>query len=260
MSLYSQLTEGAFVIAGPCALESEALALTIGEHVAAESARLGIPMVFKASFDKANRSKANGWRGLGMDEGLRILDEVRTQTGLPILTDIHESAQAEAAGQVADVIQIPAFLCRQTDLLIAAGRTQKIVNIKKAQFLEPLGMRWPAEKVESTGNNQVMLTERGTMFGYNRLIVDFVGVAEMQSLGYPVVMDATHAVQQPAAATGVTAGNRGFVPVLAKAAWAIGVRGFFFEIHPEPDNAPSDAANMLTLDGFSRLLDEMLGA
>ncbi len=233
-----------FLIAGPCAIESE-------EHVhflAKEIARvIGGPFIFKASFDKANRSSATSYRGPGLKEGLRILKSIR-DTGVPVLTDIHEPAQAEAAAEAVDILQIPAFLCRQTDLLVAAGRTGKVVNIKKGQFVAPHDIRHAADKVASTGNNRIILTERGSSFGYNNLVVDMRGIPIMRAFGWPVVFDATHSVQLPGAAGTASGGQPQFIEPLASAAVAAGADGIFVEVHEAPERALSDGANALRLD------------
>ncbi len=253
-TLFTELQSRPFVIAGPCVIESEALVMEVAEAVATWRERFDFSFIFKASFDKANRTSATGFRGGGIDEGLEILAKVRTRFDLPILTDIHESWQAAPAGEVADILQIPAFLCRQTDLLLAAGQTGKIINIKKAQFFSGLDMQYPIQKIASTGNNQILLTERGTMFGYNNLVVDYTNMLDMMDFGYPVVFDATHSVQKPSAAGGKSGGNRKFAPILAQAAAAIGVRGFFIETHPDPERALSDGPNMIYLRDMPQVL------
>lgn len=220
--------------------------------------RFEIPIIFKASFDKANRTSVEGFRGLGMEEGLKMLAEIKAKFGFPVLTDIHESYQAEIAAQYVDVLQIPAFLCRQTDLLVAAGKTGKVVNVKKGQFLSGADMKFPVEKVKSTGNNHIMLTERGNSFGYNNLVVDFRNLPDMAKFGFPVVMDCTHSVQRPGGGDGKTTGNREFVPAMALAAKAFGANGYFMEVHPDPDSAPSDAANMLYLTDLEALIEKIL--
>lgn len=245
---------GLFVISGPCVIESAEHALQIA-HAVAEAARsAGVAAVFKASFDKANRTSGSSYRGLGIERGLEVLGKVRRETGLPVLTDIHEPGQAEPVAAVCDILQIPAFLCRQTDLLLAAGRTGRVVNIKKGQFLAPEDMQYAAEKVASAGNRQIFLTERGTSFGYRDLVVDFRALAKMGALGYPVVLDVTHSLQQPGAAGGASGGQPQFIELLAKAGTAAGCDGLFFEVHEEPGRALSDGANALRLD----LLPEML--
>ncbi len=243
---------GLALIAGPCVIESE-------EHVlflAREIGRIAGPFVFKASFDKANRSSASSYRGPGLDEGIRILGGVR-RLAIPVITDIHEAWQAEKAAESADILQIPAFLCRQTDLLVAAGRTGRIVNIKKGQFVAPHDMRHAADKVASTGNHKIVLTERGTTFGYNGLVVDMRGLAIMRESGYPVVFDATHSVQLPGAAGSASGGQPQFIPVLARAAVAAGVDGLFVEVHEAPERALSDGANALRLDRLGTLLEKL---
>jgi 2-dehydro-3-deoxyphosphooctonate aldolase (KDO 8-P synthase) len=219
---------------------------------------LGTDIIFKASFDKANRTSLHSFRGVGLERGLQMLDDIRRKWGLKILTDIHEAWQAEPAGEVIDVIQIPAFLCRQTDLLVAAAKTGRTVNIKKAQFLSGEDMRYPYEKAMQSGAAEVWLTERGNMFGYNNLIVDFRNIPDMLKISPTVVMDCTHSVQRPGAAGGKTGGNREFVPAMAQAAKAFGANGFFFEVHPAPDAALSDGPNMLQLDDLERVIASLL--
>jgi 2-dehydro-3-deoxyphosphooctonate aldolase (KDO 8-P synthase) len=252
--LYTKLKAGPFLLAGPCVIESQELLLTIGEELVRLQERFDIPIVFKASFDKANRTAVTSFRGPGMEEGLKMLAKVKSELGLPLLTDIHEAHQAAPVAEVVDILQIPAFLCRQTDLLIAAGNTGKIVNIKKAQFLSGEDMIFPAEKVLSTGNEQVMLTERGNMYGYNNLVVDFRNIPAMKAHGFPVVMDCTHSVQRPGAAGGKTGGNREFVPAMAYAAKAFGADGYFMEVHPDPDKGLSDGPNMLRLEDLEGVM------
>jgi 2-dehydro-3-deoxyphosphooctonate aldolase (KDO 8-P synthase) len=238
------------LIAGPCVIESE-------EHVhflAREIGAIAGPFIFKASFDKANRSSVNAYRGPGIDEGLRILAGVRKALGVPVLTDIHEPAQAERAAEAVDILQIPAFLCRQTDLLIAAGRTGRIVNIKKGQFVSPHDIRHAAEKVASSGNDRILLTERGSSFGYNNLVVDMRGLAIMRDFGWPVIFDATHSVQLPGASGSGSGGEPRFIEPLARAAVATGVDGLFVEVHEAPERALSDGANALRLDRLGELL------
>ncbi len=247
-----------FLIAGPCVIESEDMALSIANEMKSITSELGIPYTFKASFDKANRTSINGKRGPGLEEGLRILAKVKKETGLPIATDIHESYQAEPVSKVADIIQIPAFLCRQTDLLVAAAKTGKIINIKKAQFLAPWDMKNCAEKVKESGNSNIYLCERGTSFGYNNLVVDMTGLVEMKKLGFPVVFDATHSVQKPGGKGNSTGGNREYVEYLAKAAVAVGVDGLFMETHPDPENAWSDGPNMVKLSDMKGLLEKLI--
>ena len=228
------------LIAGPCVIESEENAMLIARTVREIASRLDLDYYFKASFDKANRTSISAYRGPGIEEGIRILKKIKNTYELKICTDIHEPWQAEKAAEVADIIQIPAFLCRQTDLLVAAAKTGKIINVKKAQFLAPGDMSNVVKKLEGAGNNNIMLCERGTSFGYNTLVVDMTGLIEMKKLGYPVVMDATHSVQKPGGKGTATGGNREYVEPLAKAAVAVGVDALFFEVHPDPDHALSD--------------------
>lgn len=244
------------LIAGPCVIESEAHCLSMAERIerVVRPHRDQFLWVFKSSFDKANRSSGNAKRGPGMEEGLRILERVRRDFGVPVLTDIHESYQAKLAGEVVDVLQIPAFLCRQTDLLVAAAETGKVVNIKKGQFLSPQEMQHPLNKVRQAGNPRAMITERGTSFGYNNLVVDFTGLRLMRQFDAPVIMDATHCVQLPGGLGGASGGRREMAPYMARAAAAVGVDGFFMEVHDNPDEAFSDGPNQLTLDLFSGLL------
>ncbi len=242
-----------FIIAGPCVIESRDLCLAVGSHMKALCDRLSLPYIFKASFDKANRSSAASYRGPGLDEGLRILESVKTELQVPVLTDVHETQQAPAVAQVADVLQVPAFLARQTDLLLACGQTGRRINVKKGQFMSPVEMKLAVEKIRSTGNKQVWLTERGTFFGYNRLVNDFTGLAVMKEFA-PVVFDVTHSTQQPAGQGNQSGGNPQFAPLLARAAVAAGVDGLFLECHPDPQAAKSDAATMLPLDSMEPLL------
>ncbi len=246
------------LISGPCQAEGVQHSLDIAGTLAGLCAARGIGLIFKASYDKANRTSLGGRRGLGMEAGLECLAEVRRQIGCPVLTDVHEPGHCAPAAKVADVLQIPAFLCRQTDLLLAAGTTGKAVNVKKGQFLAPWDMANVAAKIASTGNRRIMLCERGTSFGYNTLVTDFRGLPTMARTGYPVIFDATHSVQQPGGLGGASGGQREFAPVLARAAAAVGVAGFFIETHPEPDNAPSDGPNMIPLDRMGALLDTLL--
>ena len=249
-----------FLIAGPCVVEDDRLNIAVGEQLAALSERLGLPLVYKASFDKANRSRLAAGRGPGMEEGLRQLAKVRDATGLPVLTDVHETAQCAAAAQVADALQIPAFLCRQTDLLVAAGKTGLPVNVKKGQWMPPEGMAGAVEKVRGGGAPIVAVTERGSFFGYGDLVVDMRNFARLrQACRAPVVFDATHSVQQPGkGAAGSSGGLREFIPPLMMAAAAAGCDGFFIETHPDPDRAPSDGANMWRLDQLAELLERTL--
>jgi len=255
MSEQLQLDRGAFfVIAGPCVIESAELCLTVAAHAKSVCERLDLPYIFKASFDKANRSSVSGFRGLGLDKGLAILSRVKAELDIPVLTDIHETQQVSLVAEVVDILQIPAFLARQTDLLIAAGRSGKMINVKKGQFMSPQEMANAVEKIRATGNSRILLTERGTFFGYNRLVNDFTAIPIMKSLGCPVVFDATHSTQQPAGLGGSSGGNPQFVPLLARAAIAAGCDGLFIETHPNPKVAKSDAASMVPLDSIERLL------
>lgn len=246
------------VIAGPCQLETLDHALGIAETLAGACARAGAGFVFKASYDKANRTSLSGKRGVGVDEGLAMLAAVRERIGCPVLTDIHDAEQAARAAEVADIIQIPAFLCRQTDLLLAAGRTGAVVNVKKGQFLAPWDMENVAAKLASTGNERILLTERGVSFGYNTLVADMRALPIMARTGYPVVMDATHSVQQPGGQGGSSGGQREFAPVMARAAVALGVASVFLETHPDPDRAPSDGPNMIPLDQMPALIASLM--
>ena len=246
------------VIAGPCQLESLDHAMMIAETMAAACRRAGAQYVFKASYDKANRTSLAGKRGLGIEAGLKVLAEVRARLGMPVLTDIHDADQARTAAAVVDVIQIPAFLCRQTDLLIAAGETGAVVNIKKGQFLAPWDMANVVAKVESTGNTRILQTERGVSFGYNALVADMRSLPIMAKGGYPVIMDATHSVQQPGGLGGATGGQREFAPVMARAAVSLGIAGVFIETHEDPDRAPSDGPNMVPLADMDRLVQTMM--
>ena len=247
------------VIAGPCQLESADHAQMIAGYMAEACTAAGAQFVFKASYDKANRTSLSGRRGLGIEEGLKVLEGVRTAIGCPVLTDVHDVAQARAAGAVVDVIQIPAFLCRQTDLLLAAGETGAAVNVKKGQFLAPWDMPNAVAKVESTGNERILLTERGTSFGYNTLVADMRSLPIMARTGYPVIMDATHSVQQPGGQGGSTGGQREFAPLMARCAVAVGIAGVFIETHEDPDNAPSDGPNMVPLDRMAELVTSLMG-
>ncbi|CAM3202850.1 2-dehydro-3-deoxyphosphooctonate aldolase (KDO 8-P synthase) [Paracoccus aminovorans] len=246
------------LIAGPCQLETLDHAMMIAETMAEACNRAGAGYVFKASYDKANRTSLKGRRGIGIDEGLRMLDEVRQRIGCPVLTDVHDIEQARAAGAVADVIQIPAFLSRQTDLLLAAGETGAAINIKKGQFLAPWDMPNVADKVASTGNRRIMLTERGVSFGYNTLVADMRSLPIMARTGWPVIMDATHSVQQPGGQGGSSGGQREFAPVMARAAVSLGVAGVFIETHQDPDNAPSDGPNMIPLERMPALIASLM--
>ena len=246
------------LIAGPCVIESEDNVMKIAERIKAIAERQNLDYYFKASFDKANRTSISSYRGPGIDEGLRILKEVKNKFGLRICTDIHEPWQAEKAAEVADILQIPAFLCRQTDLLVAAAKTGKTINVKKAQFLAPWDMENVIRKIEESGNKRIILCERGTMFGYNSLVVDMTGIFEMKKFGYPVVFDATHSVQKPGGKGISTGGNRDYVEPLAKAAIAAGADALFFEVHPDPDNALSDGPNMVRLNEFEGILERVM--
>ncbi len=246
------------LIAGPCVIESAELLDTVAARLVDINNRLGTDIIFKASFDKANRTSLHSFRGPGIDHGLLMLSDVKAKYGLKVLTDIHESWQAEPAGQVCDVLQIPAFLCRQTDLLLAAAKTGKTVNIKKAQFLSGKDMRWPVEKAREAGAKDVWLTERGNMMGYNNLVVDFRNIVDMLEITDTVIMDCTHSVQRPGGSDGKTGGDRRFVPQMALAAKAFGATGWFFEVHPHPDEGLSDAANMLELDALGDLVAKLI--
>jgi 2-dehydro-3-deoxyphosphooctonate aldolase (KDO 8-P synthase) len=243
-----------FVIAGPCVIESESLCLSIASKVKQICDGLELAYIFKASFDKANRSSGDSFRGPGLDGGLAILEKVKREIGVPVLTDIHEPTQAAVAAKVVDVLQVPAFLARQTDLLLACGQTGRWINVKKGQFMSPAEMRNAVEKIKSTKNDQILLTERGTFFGYNRLVNDFTGLAVMKEFGCPVVFDITHSTQQPAGMGSHSGGNPKYSPLLARAAVAAGVDGLFLECHPDPKNAKSDAATMLDLKDVEPLL------
>lgn len=254
--LYKKLQNSKFLLAGPCAIESEALVMQVAEEVKKISEALKITYVFKSSFDKANRTSLSSFRGPGLEEGLKILEKVKKEFELPIVTDIHESYQAAPVAEVADILQIPAFLCRQTDLLVAAAKTDKIVNIKKAQFLDGKDMFYPTQKVKEAGNEKIMLTERGTLLGLGRLVVDFTQIVDMKEFGYPVIMDVTHSTQRPGGGA-TSGGNPHYAPYIAKAAKAVGVDGYFMEVHPDPSCALSDGSNMLDLDGFKKLIGEL---
>jgi len=246
------------VIAGPCVIEDEDLCLQVAEVMSALCKELGIIYIFKASFDKANRTSVKSYRGPGLEIGLDVLKKVREKFNVPVLTDIHEPDQAERVSKIVDVIQIPAFLCRQTDIIVAAARTGKIVNIKKGQFLSPVEIGQAIQKSESVGNKKIIITERGTTFGYNNLVVDMRAIPIMKKFGYPVIFDATHSVQLPGGGGDRSSGQREFAPILAKSAIAAGADGLFFETHPEPDRALSDGANMIPLNETSRFLRFMV--
>lgn len=246
------------LIAGPCVIESEELLDIVANELVGINRRLGTDIIFKASFDKANRTSLHSFRGPGIDKGLQMLSDIKSKYGLRLTTDIHESWQAKPVGEVVDVIQIPAFLCRQTDLLVEAAKTGKVVNIKKAQFLSGKDMRYPYEKAMESGASEVWLTERGNSFGYNNLVVDFRNIPDMREITPTVIMDCTHSVQRPSAGEGKTVGDRRFVPSMALAAKAFGATGFFFEVHPDPDKGLSDAANMLELNKLEPLIKKLI--
>ncbi len=246
------------IIAGPCVIESQDCLNEVAEELVRLNKKYDLDIIFKSSFDKANRTSIKSFRGPGLEKGLTMLNDVREKYGLKLLTDIHESYQAVPAGEVVDVLQIPAFLCRQTDLLVAAAKTGKVVNIKKAQFLSGLDMEFPVQKVRESGNDQVWLTERGNMYGYNNLAVDFRNIADMKKFTETVIMDCTHSVQRPGAAGGKTGGNREFVPAMALAAKAFGATGYFFEVHPDPEVAMSDGPNMIYLKDFENVVKSLL--
>lgn len=242
------------LIAGPCVIESEKLVLETADRLKTITTKLGIPLVFKSSFDKANRTALGSFRGEGLENGLRIMAKVKKEFNLPLVTDIHHPEQAETVAEVVDVLQIPAFLCRQTDLLVATALTHKVVNIKKGQFLAPWDMKNVVEKVIQSGNKRILVTERGTSFGYNNLIVDMTGLVELQKIGYPVVFDGTHSVQKPGGQGTCTGGNREYVKYLSRAAAAVGIDALFIETHPDPDHALSDGPNMVKLEDLEELL------
>ncbi len=246
------------LIAGPCVIESMELLDNVAQKLVEINSKLNTNIIFKASFDKANRTSLNSFRGPGLEKGLQMLADIKSKYNLQITTDIHESYQAEAAGEVCDILQIPAFLCRQTDLLVSAAKTGKIVNIKKAQFLSGVDMKYPVEKARESGAKDVWLTERGNSFGYNNLVVDFRNIADMKEIVPTVIMDCTHSVQRPSAGNGKTIGDRKFVPSMALAAKAFGATGYFFEVHPTPDEGLSDAANMLELDKLEDLIMKLI--
>ncbi|WP_455628131.1 3-deoxy-8-phosphooctulonate synthase [Parabacteroides chinchillae] len=247
-----------FLMAGPCVIEGEDMALRIAEKIVGITTKLNIPYIFKGSYRKANRSRLDSFTGIGDEKALKILRKVSETFHIPTVTDIHETSEAAMAAEYVDVLQIPAFLCRQTDLLVAAAETGKIVNIKKGQFLSPGAMQFAAQKVVDAGNNNVMLTERGTTFGYTDLVVDYRGIPQMQEFGFPVIMDVTHSLQQPNQTSGVTGGMPALIETIAKAAIAVGADGLFIETHPEPSKAKSDGANMLQLDLLEELLTKLI--
>lgn len=247
-----------FLIAGPCIVESQEICFEVAGKMKELASNLGIPYVFKASYRKANRSRLDSFESIGNEKALRIIADVKEKFSLPVLTDIHSAEEAAMAAEYVDIIQIPAFLCRQTDILIAAARTGKIVNIKKGQFLAPSAMHFAARKVADSGNHNIILTDRGTMFGYNDLVVDYRGIVEMQKFGYPVVIDITHSLQQPNQAEGISGGRPDMIETIARAAIAVGVDGVFMETHPDPSKAKSDGANMLRLDLVEELLKKLV--
>lgn len=252
--LYKKLQEKKFIISGPCVIENESMTMNLAENIKKMTEDLDFTYIFKASFDKANRTSLSSYRGPGLEEGLKILERVKKEFNLPITTDIHESSQAKPLAEVVDILQIPAFLCRQTDLLVATAKTDKIVNIKKAQFLDGKDMIHPVIKVRDSGNNKIMLTERGSMFGLGNLVVDFRQIIDMKEFGYPVIMDVTHSTQKPSALGGTSGGDRKYAPYMAKLANAVGVDGFFFEVHENPEKALSDGPNMVYLKDFKDIL------
>ena len=247
-----------FLLAGPCVIEGEDMAMRIAERVAAITEKLQIPYAFKGSYRKANRSRLDSFMGIGDEKALKVLKKVHDTFGVPTVTDIHAAEEAAMAAEYVDILQIPAFLCRQTDLLVAAAKTGKVINIKKGQFLSPLAMRFAADKVVEAGNKNVMITERGTTFGYQDLVVDYRGIPEMQMFGFPVILDVTHSLQQPNQTSGVTGGLPALIETIAKAAIAVGADGLFIETHPEPSKAKSDGANMLQLDLLEGLLEKLV--
>jgi 2-dehydro-3-deoxyphosphooctonate aldolase (KDO 8-P synthase) len=256
--LFEQIRQKPFFILGPCVIENQDLLYTVAEKVAEIGQKYQVPVIFKSSFDKANRTSIKSYRGPGLEAGLEMLNNVKERYQLPLLTDIHESYQAAKAAEVVDVLQIPAYLCRQTDLLVAAAQTGKVVNVKKAQFLSGQDMFYPAQKVVDAGNPQVILTERGNVFGYNNLAVDFRNIYDMKKFGYPVCMDCTHSVQRPGGTNGTTGGDRTFVPMMALAAKAFGADGYFMEVHPDPDRALSDGPNMVKLQDLEGIIQSLI--
>ncbi|MCZ6689686.1 MAG: 3-deoxy-8-phosphooctulonate synthase [Planctomycetota bacterium] len=247
-----------FLIAGPCVIESVETCVEVAGRLKQVCSEMGIPYVFKASYDKANRSSLRSFRGPGIDEGLKVLQQVKQDVGVPVLSDVHQRDEAASAAEVVDILQIPAFLCRQTDLVVAVGETGKPVNIKKAQFMAPWDLRYVVEKIVSTGNEQILLTERGTSFGYNTLVNDMRAIPILSLLGYPVIFDATHSVQAPGGLGDRSGGERKYAPTLAKAAVAAGCHGVFMEVHPDPDRALSDGPNSITLDSVPALLAQLV--
>ncbi len=254
---YEKLKKEKFIIAGPCVIESEEICFLTCENILKICEKYNFLYIFKSSFDKANRTSINSFRGPGLSKGLKILNKIKEKFKVPVTTDIHESWQAEEVKEIIDIIQIPAFLSRQTDLLISAGKTGKIVNIKKGQFLSGKDMYFACEKVKSTKNSKIILTERGTFFGYGNLVVDFRNIVDMKEFGFPVVFDATHSVQKPGALSGKSGGDKKYVPYLTLCANACGVNGFFFEVHPEPDKALSDGPNMIDFKTFEKILEKI---
>ncbi|RQO31566.1 3-deoxy-8-phosphooctulonate synthase [Taibaiella sp. KBW10] len=251
-------TDNFFLMAGPCAIEGEEMALRIAEQIVNITSQLNIPYIFKGSYRKANRTRLDSFSGIGDEKALKILEKVKQTFGVPVVTDIHDATEAAMAAQYVDVLQIPAFLCRQTDILVAAAQTGKVVNVKKGQFLAPESMQFAINKINESGNNQVILTDRGTTFGYQDLIVDYRGIPTMKAMQVPVVMDCTHSLQQPNQTSGVTGGNPQMIETIARAAIAVGVDGLFIETHPDPKNAKSDGANMLSLELLQPLLEKMV--
>lgn len=258
MDISTLKNENFFLMAGPCVIEGEDMALSIAEQIVKITSKLNIPYIFKGSYRKANRSRVDSFTGIGDEKSLKILKKVRDTFGVPVVTDVHEAHEATMAAEYVDVLQIPAFLCRQTDLLIAAAKTGKAVNIKKGQFLAPSAMKFAAQKVVDSGNNNVILTERGVSFGYGDLVVDFRGIPEMKEFGFPVILDATHCLQKPNQASGVTGGQPKLIETMCKAGIAVGVDGLFIETHPNPSVAKSDGANMLPLDQLEDLLTKLI--
>ena len=258
MNITELKNDNFFLMAGPCVIEGEEMALSIAEIIMNITTKLNIPFIFKGSYRKANRSRVDSFTGIGDVKALKILKKVHDTFGIPVVTDIHETEEAAMAAEYVDVLQIPAFLCRQTDLLIAAAKTGKIVNVKKGQFLAPHAIKFAAQKIVDSGNNNVMLTERGVSFGYGDLVVDYRGIPEMQEFGFPVVLDATHCLQKPNQASGVTGGQPKLIETMCKAGIAVGVDGLFIETHPDPLNAKSDGANMLPLDQLEDLMKKLI--
>jgi len=252
--LYNKLKLNKFILSGPCVIENESMIMQLAEEIKKITDELGFTYIFKASFDKANRTSIASYRGPGIEEGLRILERVKKEFGLPLTTDIHEPNQAKLVSEVVDILQIPAFLCRQTDLLVEAAKTDRIINIKKAQFLDGKDMIHPLTKVKESGNDKIILTERGSMFGLGNLVVDFRQIIDMKEFGYPIVMDVTHSTQKPSALGGKSGGDRKYAPYIAKLANAVGVDGFFFEVHENPEKALSDGPNMVYLKDFRNIL------